>query len=279
VSDLVQSGIVQAATQGSFITLTYGDEVPAALRTRVVKVASVAEISTDPTILPAGRNLTITVQDADLNTDPTREETSTATIAQMSNPPHDTRELILREISADSNIFTGLLATAVDPANALAGESSAVPLFAPPGSFLTVSTTDTNPTPSTTRSQVVPVSTRGVIHMQCPAHVAGTWRPDCSQYDITVTDADLNDREDEVETNTGLVAVYNRRGEEEEELTMVEQGTDSNVFMASIAVMSSGAEDCGGGGSGGNGACPTGFHVTFSTSYHCRMQAAGCCLR
>ena len=84
--------------------------------------------------------------------------------------------------------------------------------------------------------------------MQCPATDVGTWRADCPQYDITVTDADLNNLDDAVETNTGLVAVYNRRGEEEEQLTMVERGLDSNTFSASIAVLVSDAEDCGGGG-------------------------------
>jgi hypothetical protein len=92
--------------------------------------------------------------------------------------------------------------------------------------------------------------------MQCPATDAGTWRADCPQYDITVTDADLNNLDDTVETNAGLVAVYNRRGEEEEQLTMVERGLDSNTFSASIAVMMSDAEDCGGGGFRLDGECP-----------------------
>ena len=121
VSDVVQSGIVQAATQGSFITLTYGDAVPAALRTRVVKVASVAKITTDPTILPAENNLTVTVQDADLNADPSLEETSTVTITQRTITPYSVRELILRETSSDSDIFTGLLATSIGSADAGAG--------------------------------------------------------------------------------------------------------------------------------------------------------------
>jgi hypothetical protein len=249
VTATVQSGIVQAATQGSFITLTYSDQVPAALRKRRVKVASVARLITDPTILSAGQNLTITLKDADVNSDQGLVETATVTIRQSTLSPHDSRNLVLTETSLDSDTFTGVLETSVDSADA--GGAASVPMYAPAGSLLTLTFTDANPVPESVRSQVVPVSTRGVIHMQCPG---GAWTS-CSQYDITVTDADLNGVSDTIETHAGQVSIYNRRGEEEEQLSVIEKGVDNNAFTASIAVLVSAAQDCGGGGSRGDGRC------------------------
>lgn len=249
VTNIVESSIVQAATQGSFITLTYQDQVPAALRTRRVKVASVAKVITNPDILPAGLNISITVRDADLNTNEVLQETTVITVSQTSTLPHDVRQLVLTESSLDSNMFTAILETSVD--SSAAGGPSKSPIFAPAGSFLTVSVQDSNPTPATERVMVVPVSTRGVIFMQCPGN---TWTA-CNQYDVTVTDADLNEMSNTIETNNGRVSLYNRRGEEKENLIVTENGVDSNAFLASIPVVVSRAEDCGGGGSRGDGKC------------------------
>jgi len=272
VFQTVQSGIIQAATQGSFITLTYTDQVPAALRSRRVKVATVATIITSPTILPAGNNISITVRDNDLNTDETLAETTTVIASQLSLTPHDTRHLLLTETGVDTGLFTATLQTSVDSANA--GGSGSNPLYAPAGSFITFTITDSNPIPETTRMQIVGVSTRGVIHMQCPASAAGTWTA-CSRYDITVTDADLSDTSTAVETRSGHIvgvdqstrrvyestrhsgrlSIYNRRGEEREELILTEKGQSNNAFSASLEVVVSNAGDCGGGGSRGDGKC------------------------
>jgi hypothetical protein len=249
VTNIVESSIVQAATQGSFITLTYRDEVPAALRIRRVKVASVAKVITNPDILPAGLNISITVRDADLNTNEALRETTVITVSQTSTVPHDVRQLVLTESSIDSNMFTAILETSVD--SSAAGGPSRSPIFAPAGAFLTVSVQDSNPTPTTLRALVVPVSTRGVIFMQCPEN---TWTA-CNRYDVTVTDADLNDMSNTIETNSGRVSLYNRRGEEKEKLIVTENGVDSNAFLASIPVVVAKAEDCGGGGSRGDGKC------------------------
>jgi hypothetical protein len=46
--------------------MTYSDQVPAAFRSFKVKVASIAQITTNPEI-SAGNNISITLQDADLN--------------------------------------------------------------------------------------------------------------------------------------------------------------------------------------------------------------------
>ena len=244
----VQTTSVQAATQGSFITLTYQDQVPAAQRMFLVKVASVAKVITDPEILPAGLNISITVRDADLNTDEALQEKTVITVSQTSVAPHDSRQLVLTESSLNSNMFTSILETTSDPPD---GGSSNTPIYAPAGSFLTVTVQDANPTPATERVLVVPVSSRGVVFMQCPG---GTWTA-CNQYDITVTDADLNDLDDTVETNSGRVSLYNRRGEEQEQLVVTESGVDRNAFTASIPIVVSNAEDCGGGGSKGDGLC------------------------
>ena len=86
--------------------------------------------------------------------------------------------------------------------------------------------------------------------MQCPASgAASTWTA-CSQYDITVTDADLNSLSDTIEIHTGRLSVYNQRGEESEQLVLTERGVDKDAFTASVAVLVSSKEDCGGAGSG-----------------------------
>ena len=255
VFDDVRSGIVQAAVQGSLITLTYADQVPAAVRSRVVRVASVAAITTDPGILAQGGNLSITVTDADLNLDATGVETTTVTVSQLSLTPHDTYQLLLTEAGADSALFTGVLETTEDSED---GGDTKTSIYAPPGSFLTVTVMDTHPVPGQERQAVVPVSTRGVIHMECPL---GTWTASaCSQYDITVTDADLNSLANTAESHSGLVSVYNRRGQEQEKLILKEKGEDSNSFTASLDVLVSDKGDCGGPNSGRRGdgclACP-----------------------
>ena len=265
VFDDVRSGIVQAAVQGSLITLTYADQVPAAVRSRVVRVASVAAITTDPGILAQGGNLSITVTDADLNLDATAVETTTVTVSQLSLTPHDTYQLLLTETGVDSALFTGVLETTEDSEDEGVTKTS---IYAPPGSFLTVTVMDTHPVPGQERQVVVPVSTRGVIHMECPL---GTWTASaCSQYDITVTDADLNSLANTAESHSGLVSVYNRRGQEQEKLTLKETGQDSNSFTASLDVLVSDKGDCGGPNSGlrGDGclACPlsSSLHVLLA---------------
>ena len=90
--------------------------------------------------------------------------------------------------------------------------------------------------------------------MQCPASAAGTWTA-CSRYDITVTDADLSDTSTAVETHSGRLSIYNGRGEEREELILTEKGQRNNAFSASLEVVVSNADDCGGGGSRGDGKC------------------------
>jgi hypothetical protein len=242
VSEFVQSGIVQAATQGSFITLTYGDQVPAAVRSKQVKIASVATITTEPSILPAGNDISITVVDQDLNMNQALVETSMVTVSQGT---HDTRQLGLTETGPDSGQFTGLLQTRTD-----SNTDGSASLFAPAGSFLTVTIIDAHPVPARERSVIVPISTRGVIHMQCPVSgAASTWTA-CSQYDITVTDADLNSLSDTIEIHTGRLSLYNQRGEESEQLLLTERGVDKDAFTASVAVLVSSKEDCGGAGSG-----------------------------
>ena len=182
----VQSGIVQAATQGSFLTMTYSDQVPAAFRSFKVKVASIAQITTNPEILSAGNNISITLQDADLNTDANVAETASVTVKQFTVIPLDTRQVTLTENGMNCGIFTAILQTSVFSSNA--GGAATAPIYAPEGSFLSVSVIDANPVPASVRNKTVPVSTRGVISLQC---LEATWTV-CSQYDITVKDTDLN---------------------------------------------------------------------------------------
>ena len=130
--------------------------------------------------------ISITLQDADVNTDANVAETASVTVKQFTVIPLDTRQVTLTENGMNSGIFTAILQTSVFSSNA--GGAATPPIYAPEGSFLSVSVIDANPMSASVRNKTVPVSTRGSISLQC---LEATWTV-CSQYDITVKDTDLN---------------------------------------------------------------------------------------
>eukprot|EP00961_Rhodomonas_salina_P299508 3938985-Rhodomonas_salina.5 len=231
----VQSGIVPAAEEGAYITVTYQDAYPAGLRTSVVRVATVGVIQVT-SILAADEVLTISVLDWDGNSDPVRKETLTVLVEQNTKSPFVSRSIMLTEQGINSNVFVANLPTTTNSLSIADGF-----IYAPSGSYVVITYVDSNPTPQTTRSAEVYVSTVGVIDLTCSN---GGWDI-CTTYKVVVSDEDLNTDNSLQESNANSVRVYNQRGQESEALTIRELSVDSSSFDATLAALETNVGDCG----------------------------------
>ena len=183
------TSLVTGAASGQYITATYTDVAPAALRQATVRVASVANISIQPSIIDQDAVITVIVFDPDLDS---ISDTIKNTSITLQSSALDSKTLILFETGIFSGVFTGIIPTASTPVQfqnmVLSGINV---LYSPAAAIITAGYLDQNPTPSTLRQTSKRVSMRGILSAVFPTYIQIS-PAILSPLLITVVDFDLN---------------------------------------------------------------------------------------
>jgi len=174
---------------GDVLLLRYRDAAPATTREAKIKVSTEAILTLSPSLLDAGKEITVQVNDFDLNTNATRVDMGTASVRSSNG---NVQTILLRETALDSSVFTGILPTSTNysaPAGTLAG--------AVPDSVITATYVDQlvdTETRTQSFSSVARVATLGslvLLPVLITQHLPLT---------ITVTDKDQNQNSSIIET-------------------------------------------------------------------------------
>jgi len=169
-----------------------------------------------------GDELTITVEDADLNTDGGIAETVNVEVDNSTNGENET--VMLTETGNDTGIFSGTLSTSFGES---AGTDDDSDLTVKAGDDVDVTYTDVDPSGTITDDVTITGGTTGTIAISESSINAG------ESITITVTDADLN--EDPTLAETVNVELDNGNNSENETVILTETDTDTGVFSGTLA--------------------------------------------
>jgi hypothetical protein len=174
---------------GDVLLLRYRDAAPATTREAKIKVSTEAILTVIPSLLDAGKEITVQVNDFDLNTNATRVDMGTASVRSSNG---NVQTVLLRETALDSSLFTGIVPTSTNystPAGTLAG--------AVPDSVITATYVDQlvdTETRTQSFSSVARVATLGSLVL-LPVLITQDL-----PLTITVTDKDQNQNSSIIET-------------------------------------------------------------------------------
>jgi hypothetical protein len=190
------------------VSATYSDAMPQSLSECFVRVRSIGEISaSSDNVLPL-HTFTVTVTDADLNTDIYLAETSDLKVTDGFGTFHDVQ---LLETGLDSSHFTAALQITLNPSAANLGvQSNAEPnLFYLPriNEVLPMAYNDRSPEGLRTPLSPVRVGHRGLLQAHPPIVSSVASSTGAHGINITVTDSDLNIDANTVQQHTTRLKV------------------------------------------------------------------------
>ncbi len=227
------------------VSATYSDAMPQSLSECFLRVRSIGEISaSSDNVLPL-HTFTVTVTDADLNTDIYSAEMSDLKVTDGFGTFHDVQ---LLETGLDSSHFTAALQITLNPSAANVGvQSNAQPtlVYLPRiNDVLPMTYNDRSPEGLRTPLSPVRVGQRGLLQAHPPIVSSVASSTGAHGINITVTDSDLNIDANAVEQHTTRLKVSALSGStilRTVAVTLTETSVNSSTFTGFLSSKASSA--------------------------------------
>jgi hypothetical protein len=157
----MSSGILRGVVPGMSLVASYNDTSPSttASTSALVLSSDAAELFALPYVLPAGTLLRITLNDQDLNNNPTAIDRAWVRVSS-SDSSESPENVMLTETTPTSSVFTGSVRTRTAYGNSASGDMG---LNVVAGQVITVSYTDQAPVSNITASVQVVASAYGLL--------------------------------------------------------------------------------------------------------------------
>ncbi len=227
-----------------FVTATYSDSNPKSLSDCFLRLRSVGLVSITPNNVLPHQAFTVTVSDADLNTNVYLSQNAHVNVTDSLGESHD---IVLRETGIDSAHFTAALSITLDPSALGLGvqEPSQPTLLFLSGinEVLHVSYNDTSPPGLRTPQRAVRCGERGALMAHPPIVSSLPNAAGARGINITVTDSDLNTDAGSVQEHNDLVTVSAASGStilRTVTVNLTERSTNSSVFTGFVPSMGKG---------------------------------------
>jgi len=227
------------------VTATYSDSNPKSLSDCFLRFRSVGEVSITPNNVLPHQAFTVTVSDADLNTNVYLSQNAHVNVTDSFGESHD---IVLQETGIDSAHFTAALAISLDPSTPGLGvqEPSQPTLLYVSGinEVLHISYNDTSPPGLRMPQTAVRCGERGALKAHPPIVSSLPNAAGARGINITVTDSDLNTDAGSVQEHNGRVTVSVVSGVailRTVAVNLTERSTNSSIFTGFVQSMSTGS--------------------------------------